>query len=832
MVLSVFAGTVAFAGGAAAANQSSTDASALGDGVRAQQQDTTPPRFQSATHYDPDGNGGTAPIVEVAFNEDIDSSTLDNMTLYVDDEEVPASAYGNITETDPGRVEIQGLNELYTEDVTLNIPSSVTDAAGNSVRPNELDDDRNVSVTTATVTVTPGASSVDDPRRVYQGENVVLKNETAGLNSDIDIEGEDTDYTFSGSTGTNSEVFVFNTSDRDATQYNFSIGNVAEPNAAIDVTDLGFNVTADDLNVTNEDTIEGTVSANAGNRNIEVTLYDDDDDEVTSVGATLSGQGEYDYEFNLSSADDGDKVSAGDYYVEARDNASGVTDETDTIVVTKAGEGQGGFNQSVVTDQRGDVVNITVGMENTDQATLTIGDEDDGFLANVTVTDDDDDGQVVVQFNTWAARGASGSLSSNNDVFDVADSDDELDSARINPDYSVDNLLDAGDYSLEVRSGDDETEDSQNVATLVLEERQTESLQSWTAPSGEDLGDKGEVYDAIENGNLTQTSNVANGDIAVHQLSASGLEGILDAQGEDDVASQFFAEGNFGPGDEFVLTVNQSDPGANREAFGLVLNESNTDVIADSENDSYFIVYDTDSNNLAAVRDTNDDNVYNTSDSQWVDIEDDDSFTSNFTVYEDDDGLADSEQTVKGNYTLVEAEYDMDDPYNVSAASNQTVSGTTSLAPGTEVQLRLRSSGDTQPSFLKTATTYVTENQTFSAEFDFSEQSAGDEYTLTVSGGPADDLEVDGNVVEATQTETETETGTATETETETGTATETATETDTATETATETTTQAGGNGGGGDGTQTQTSTPGFGVVVAVTALLAAALLAVRRDN
>ncbi|MUV58607.1 PGF-CTERM sorting domain-containing protein, partial [Halogeometricum sp. CBA1124] len=107
----------------------------------------------------------------------------------------------------------------------------------------------------------------------------------------------------------------------------------------------------------------------------------------------------------------------------------------------------------------------------------------------------------------------------------------------------------------------------------------------------------------------------------------------------------------------------------------------------------------------------------------------------------------------------------------------------------------------------------------FSSTFDFSEQEVGDTFELTVRGGAADSETFDGNVVESVETETNMTETEMTETEM-------TETEmTDTETERPVRTPNAPGTDTG------TETGTPGFGVVVAVTALLAAALLAVRRD-
>ncbi len=162
-------------------------------------------------------------------------------------------------------------------------------------------------------------------------------------------------------------------------------------------------------------------------------------------------------------------------------------------------------------------------------------------------------------------------------------------------------------------------------------------------------------------------------------------------------------------------------------------------------------------------------------------------------------------------------------PVEVAASSAQTITGESTWAPGTEFTLRVRSSGDTEPRFYKTNESVTVQNDgTWTATFNFAEQAAGDTFTVSSNRiSPA--LSADGEVVESVGTETATATATATATETATATA--TATEApDTETE-AMDTETEEP------DTETTTTTTPGFGVAVALVALLAAALLAGRRE-
>ncbi|MFB6092246.1 MAG: BGTF surface domain-containing protein [Haloquadratum sp.] len=84
----------------------------------------------------------------------------------------------------------------------------------------------------------------------------------------------------------------------------------------------------------------------------------------------------------------------------------------------------------------------------------------------------------------------------------------------------------------------------------------------------------------------------------------------------------------------------------------------------------------------------------------------------------------------------------------VANGTSQVIRGTATAPVGTEVLVRVRSSGDTAPAFLKTATGVVTENGTWAAVFDFSGQAAGDTFTLNVrlENGSAE-TELEGAVV-------------------------------------------------------------------------------------
>ncbi|MFB6251079.1 MAG: BGTF surface domain-containing protein [Halobellus sp.] len=71
---------------------------------------------------------------------------------------------------------------------------------------------------------------------------------------------------------------------------------------------------------------------------------------------------------------------------------------------------------------------------------------------------------------------------------------------------------------------------------------------------------------------------------------------------------------------------------------------------------------------------------------------------------------------------------------NVTSTTNQTITGTTTLEAGTELQVRIRSSGETDPQFLRTDTATVTGYGTWNATFDLSAVETHDTVEVTVAG--------------------------------------------------------------------------------------------------
>ncbi|NHN48737.1 PGF-CTERM sorting domain-containing protein [Halostella sp. JP-L12] len=463
-----------------------------------------------------------------------------------------------------------------------------------------------------------------------------------------------------------------------------------------------FNVTADDgeVNIAGDNTNETfNIDSNRGSFTVNVSEADGDIDAseletafagegATAVGDNVQIQvsGGTTIEGNFS------QISAGEYTLDVEVNDTDAADTVDLNLTRDTGEAE--FTQSVVTENVGDVAEVTVELSNSDQGAITIGDfESDGYQANATVTDGDGDGEVTVRFNTYTAGNTSGNL--NSFVVEAADSDDDV-TLQNQSALSANALLANTTYDMSVRSGTDVSTDASDVATLNLRSRSTDELTIGTAPGSEDFSEASDVVSAISDDN-----SVAEGDYIVHELDASGLAGI--AAENDGLFNAIANNGNI------TLTVEQDRQRPNRPQKELTLGSQNTTIYSDTANDSYYIVVDSEQLNNIDV--------------------DDGSYTTTLTVGEET-VLASSDEEVSDSFNLVEPTATVQPP-EVEANAGQTIQGQSSLAAGSQVTIRVQSQSSANPFLLEQRAT-VQDGGSFSADFDFSEAEEGTNFTVDV----------------------------------------------------------------------------------------------------
>ena len=342
------------------------------------------------------------------------------------------------------------------------------------------------------------------------------------------------------------------------------------------------------------------------------------------------------------------------------------------------------FERSTVSEERGDIAAIGLNLSGTTSATVTVGSEAVNYETNVTVNDSDGDGRVTLLMNTYIAGQGT-----EDRVYETAEGDAVVETNRTTD--PLDSPLETSRYNLSVRVEDRRTD----TATLALTERTTGELITWTAPAAsfDNATNASEVATAVESGHITATDSVAIGDVSVNQFKLSGVYGALAVAN----VTELLGNGTL----DFSMV--QTNPATNRPPKRLDLSRSLANdsirVVPDPRNDVLYVNVDTG----AAVFDNGT-------------VAAGDTFENTLTL-DGESALAKTDESVGANVTLVGTELGLGDP-SLAADANQTVTGTTSVAPGSEVTVRLQRNG-TSP-FVKTNTTRVKPNGSFVASFNLS----------------------------------------------------------------------------------------------------------------
>ncbi|WP_276260459.1 DUF7282 domain-containing protein [Haloglomus litoreum] len=426
----------------------------------------------------------------------------------------------------------------------------------------------------------------------------------------------------------------------------------------------------------------GTISGDDENVTVQVDSTDDNID--VSVPSSFD-TGEYDFQFNV------------------RDTTAS---DTDSVEIVTEADTTATFEQNSYVEDRGDEVTISLELSNTESTTVRIGSDEVNYVSNVRVRDSDDDGDVSFTMNTFRAGQASFSESSA-----FSSEDDTVSFARRQTD-GLESPLEATDYDLTALVDNNEVD----VAVLDLRERSQSGISIYTAPSrlsstadaGSAYSDANDVRDAA-----TQRRVIADGNHFILQINASGLGGYVeDIDDFEDTKDGEDATQNV------ALYLEDAEAGPNADAPNFTI--ANGEVYPDGDNDTYYVVFDPDS--------------------YGDDFEDGERYRLTFTVPESNPYIgndnANRDESVSFNKTFRlderEATFDTGDNsvVTVEAASGETISGTTNVAPGTEFDIRAKATG--QGAFLLTQPTEVAKNGSFSAEFDFSNVSENTSFTLTI----------------------------------------------------------------------------------------------------
>ena len=594
------------------------------------------PTFRKATHY-VSADSSTGATIELAFSQTIDTNSSAYAIVYLDDgTKLNYTASGSAFSLGSKQVNINTSSNVYN-----NVKNVTVHGFKNSEGTAPATTTKSVTFASTTLDV---SNSIDNS--AYVGSNVAL--EAGGTETSLKIKGPSTDVT--RGTGAGSQVYVLNTDGFSTGDYNVSIGSSAA--ATLSLSDLGLGITADDTSINTNDNVTGTVSSGDINRDVTVEAVNADDEVVASTTVTVDADGQVSFDLGT--------VAADNYTLVATDINTAVTAESDTITVTEAAAGQISFSDSAsFSVAQGGIAEIPIEFSGpASTATVVIGNEDDsGYQANLTVTDSSEDGKVVIQFNTYTAGDTN--------PVTVKNSDDDISFTSQTP---LSDLLDSSpSYNLyAAKSGasvSDTLQSPDTVGSLSIQDRSTNGVQTWTAPSTTDFSES-TVTSLVASGSLTQDSSIVTGDYVVHQIDATGLGGLVKAQGNLQTA---FTNENL------TVSVKQTNPKANSnpKALNVSASTGNITFISDADNDTYYVAFQP--NKVTWER---------TPSGGSASVASGDNFNVTVTVA-DDRLLAGSDNqsvmtefgTISGSVSYAQS------PTNVTATSNVSISGSSTYAP-------------------------------------------------------------------------------------------------------------------------------------------------------
>ncbi|WP_128476427.1 BGTF surface domain-containing protein [Halorussus pelagicus] len=443
------------------------------------------------------------------------------------------------------------------------------------------------------------------------------------------------------------------------------------------------------------------------------------------------------------------------------------------------------FSPSVIYEERGDVANISVNVDG--GGIVNIGSPSDAFWLQVEVGG----GKKKIQLNTYEAGMAETPAEmkaavSGGTVVDFGYSD-------------LDKALVASKYTINATKNGNEV----GVGALVLQERGSYDVSPRIAPESVSA-DKIASKKGVRERSVPPGGKVAHDDWMVVHVNATGVKGAIE-------------EANLS-GDNGIMQVNfmQSNPPLNENGHQFTgANATRVFTLGDTE--GFYLAVDTGENG----------------------IEPGQRYRVEFVVPEKSP-LADKRQNVSTEIKVVDRriQIERNGPGKTIVVDDKTtIRGTTSLTPGTNINLSARDS-EIPPFHLSEMVT-VTRNRTFSTTFDFSDIEPGRNFQIRLEDQKTS-VPAQVAIRATTTTTTAPDTTTATTTV---NTTTETPTTTETTANGLTQRpmnstpkplTQQASANGSEdgdeSDGGGGLVPVPGFGPVAGLLALLAGGVIAARR--
>jgi len=639
-------------------------------------------------------------------------------------------------------------------------------------------------------------------------------------------------------------AFAFNTAEDDADEQVVMI-DIRDTEADVDFTDIDAGDYSFDFEVTDTE----------ASANVDITVREEDRDGSFSQGVYQQAAGDI-AEFTIE-LEDTDEV-----WVQIGDEDAGYIDVI--YVVDDDENGEVTFEMNTRLAGTNASTDEVYNSEDDDIVFSAVHDYDAGAdydSPGVTFWDDDD--------TAFDSNSEADSFTAYLEELGLIDNDDD------DPRSQLTRPLQPADYELTASAdgvfiaddGESEADDELDSALLELEVPQLGDVITHVAPS-DDADEDDTLEDLLDV--VTPREDIALDDRLIVQVEATGLYGAIAATAGFDVFEDGTTADVFGnpddsqvvgtssginniAGEGIELTIEANERSGNQDPLEINLGNDDADeifVVFDREGGQFFLIVDTDAgdafNNgeprdgeeftatLEYITDSSDRYRFNRDDDGVVQGPFDGaaSGTRSADATSRDDAYpylsAGSDLSTSAEFTFESREItfdnlNADDEIQAENIDDSEISGTTNIAPGSSAELRV-SSTDASSSFRMGQAVTIDSDGDVAVSFDFSGQEVGDLFNtrFRVSGSNVDTVssviveegtlgvedpvdDADDDVVEDDDDVVDDDDDVVDDDDV--------ADDTDDTVE-------------------ETDDDTPGFGVIVALLAILGAALLATRRQN
>lgn len=246
--------------------------------------------------------------------------------------------------------------------------------------------------------------------------------------------------------------------------------------------------------------------------------------------------------------------------------------------------GEALFQKVSYAENKGDVGRIPISLSSVERATINFGIDSDGYQANFTIVDGNNDGEVVLFFDTYKA--GSGENVTAEEIFTTASEDDEIvmtKDGEINDTKIATEKLEEGLYTMRAFVDGEET----SISTFQIQGRSTDGSTAYVMPkqAGPD------VESFQEYGH--QQQRVAEGDWLVLRFQASGLYSFLT---EDTSPRELNQNGGIAQNHGVRVMIEQTNPDRNQNKQLINVSDA-ASLIVSEDTETFYLMYNTENSN-------------------------------------------------------------------------------------------------------------------------------------------------------------------------------------------------------------------------------------------